>query len=144
MKLGFTGTREGMTEAQRREVAELLQTLNPSEVHHGDCVGADAEVDLAAVLFTSARRVIHPPESPTLRAWCLSEDMREPKPYLARNRDIVNETDSILAAPKGKQYRAAGTWFTIGYAKKQGKPVTIVYPDGSIETIEPEASEVKG
>jgi len=37
--------------------------------------------------------------------------------------------------PKGKveEWRGSGTWATIRYARKVGKPVTIIYPDGEIQ-----------
>ena len=43
MKLGFTGTRRGMTSDQQIRVTLLVAELGPKEAHHGDCVGADAE-----------------------------------------------------------------------------------------------------
>lgn len=46
MVIGFTGTRHGMTNAQRDTVLKLLsEKLTPSSAVHGDCVGADADFD---------------------------------------------------------------------------------------------------
>jgi hypothetical protein len=44
--IGFTGTRHGMTPAQRHAVSQLIAELAAGAAftaHHGDCVGADAE-----------------------------------------------------------------------------------------------------
>lgn len=43
MKIGFTGTRYGMTASQKEEFARLINSLNVTEFHHGGCVGADEE-----------------------------------------------------------------------------------------------------
>jgi uncharacterized protein YyaL (SSP411 family) len=43
MVVGFTGTREGMTDAQQASVLRLLLELDPHGIHHGDSVGADAQ-----------------------------------------------------------------------------------------------------
>lgn len=45
-RLGFTGTRRGMTDAQKTRVAQ--ESAPFAEVHHGDCVGADADRPEAA------------------------------------------------------------------------------------------------
>jgi predicted Rossmann fold nucleotide-binding protein DprA/Smf involved in DNA uptake len=59
---------------------------------------------------------------------------RPEKPYLARNRDIVLETIALIAAPAEplEQIRS-GTWSTVRFAKKQGKTVILILPDGTIE-----------
>jgi predicted Rossmann fold nucleotide-binding protein DprA/Smf involved in DNA uptake len=59
---------------------------------------------------------------------------RAEKPYLARNRDIVLETIALIAAPAEPQERIrSGTWSTVRFAKKQGKTVILILPDGTIE-----------
>jgi hypothetical protein len=40
--VGVTGTREGITVWQEAVVTRLLQEMPYLELHHGDCVGADA------------------------------------------------------------------------------------------------------
>jgi hypothetical protein len=132
MKLGFTGTREGMRGLQMRAANYFLLAKHPSEVHHGDCVGADAQIQVLAN-GADAKTVAHPPTSKRLRAFCHeANEMREPKDCLARNKDIVDETDHLLAAPKTHiEEPRSGTWWTVRYALKTGKPVTIVWPDGT-------------
>lgn len=131
-RLGFTGTRRGMTDAQKARVAEKSAPF--AEVHHGDCVGADA--DMHAIARAAGQRVVvHPPTDPKLQA-CLTGDVTAPaKPYLDRNRDIVDEADVLIATPAESGPSTGGTWFTIRYAFKLGRPVLIVWPDGTATSV---------
>lgn len=127
-----------MRRDQQIGVATVLRALRPDEsweFHHGDCVGADAEAhDLAIAL--AATIVIHPPTNSLSRAHCKGDDSRAPKPYLDRNRDIVDETDVLVAAPADMtEQPKGGTWYTIRYARKQGRVINIVWPDGKL-TVE--------
>lgn len=129
--VGFTGTRKGMSRGQRDALLTFLKGANQSRkflgavLHHGDCVGADAEANEVADSLGMCT-VIHPPENPKHRAWCEADEYRYRKPYLERNRDIVDECDFLVAAPGGKERRRSGTWATVRYARKQGKQVVIL------------------
>ena len=133
MKIGFTGTRDGMSEAQKQRFVELLAGL--SEFHHGDCIGGDEDSHLIVRQFMPGARItVHPPDNPSRRAFVQDADAyREPAPYLERNRYIVDETDSLIATPVGFDEEVrSGTWFTVRYARQQGRPIKIIYPDGSV------------
>jgi hypothetical protein len=42
MIIGFTGTRYGMTDKQKSSLQSILSKLETiTEVHHGDCIGAE-------------------------------------------------------------------------------------------------------
>ena len=129
--VGFTGTREGMTDAQKATVLEALGHYRAVEVHHGDCVGADADFDKLARQH-GAVVIVHPPEDPRLRAYCTTAVVYPERPYLDRNRDIVDVSELLIATPKedGERYKG-GTWYTIHYARKAGRGVLVVWPDGS-------------
>lgn len=131
MKLGFTGTREGMTIPQRLKVNALLERLQPLEVHHGDCVGSDR--DFHVIVSKRVRTVAHPATGSKLRAFCDADEIREPKPPLERDRDIVNECHGLLATPRFmSEEQRSGTWYTTRYALRCSKPAWIVWPDGSV------------
>lgn len=115
-----------MTERQYNAVHAILPP--ETAVHHGDCVGADAEFhDIAwGMCFI----IVHPPIEDMYRAFCIAPDKTlEPRPYLARNKDIVNQSDILIAAPNTlvEEWRS-GTWSTVRYARKMGKPVIILDP----------------
>lgn len=122
-----------MSEAQALSLQGLLQLLSPSEVHHGDCIGADAQCHEMALRVA----VIHPPSDPKKRAFCTPctpGQMREPKPYLERNRDIVDESELLIACPRQqREVIRSGTWATVRYARSQGKRVWTLYPDGTTQ-----------
>lgn len=132
MHIGFTGTRNGLTEWQIGSLAEILARYSSITVHHGDCIGADEDFS-AMALFVAECIVIHPPNQGRMRAYCNGDEYRPMKPYLQRNHDIVDECDILIACPSGPEVLRSGTWATIRYANKQGKTVYIIMPDGSIE-----------
>ena len=141
MILGFTGTQVGMTELQREALIRVLRVYDITEFHHGDCIGADAQAHESVVTHTSSRIVIHPPADERKRAWCHTKvvattvSVLAPKPYLDRNKDIVNASEGMLAAPRGPEELRSGTWSTIRYARKCSKKVLIVWPDGTEEWV---------
>jgi hypothetical protein len=65
----------------------------------------------------------------------------EPKPYLDRDRDIVDATDLLIATPfhayteAHLNYAAGGTWYTVRYAINRGKPVKLIDPDGTVHDL---------
>ena len=135
MTLGFTGTQRGQTQRQRATVRGLFTELKVTELHHGDCIGSDAQADLDAKRV-GANIVIHPPSDDKKRAFCdysLPVVSREPKSYLERNRDIVDEgIDGLIATPKeASEVRRSGTWATVRYARSVGRRIWIVFPDGT-------------
>lgn len=132
MILGFTGTREGMTTPQLKKLAEILSFLDPSEVHHGDCVGADAQFDELAKNM-GCKRISHPPVNEKLRAFCDCDIILPSMDYHARNAEIVRVSTKIVAAPKSMTDISGGTWWTINFAKIMGKEITIIQPDGEVK-----------
>lgn len=134
MKIGVTGTRNGMNDIQSKNVWEFLVFARFNELHHGDCVGVDEEVaDMAQSL--GVKIILHPPVKTDLRAnFPIFHESREPKSYFARNRAIVDECDLLIVVPMDNEpQKLGGTWYTHDYAKKTGKQTKIFYPDGRIE-----------
>lgn len=146
MILGFTGTQRGQTARQRATVRYLFGELNLRVLHHGDCIGSDAQADQDA-RRVGAMIVLHPPEDPSKRAFCdysLPHEARDPKPYLVRNADIAREgRDGLIAAPKEySEVLRSGTWSTIRRARKLGRRIWIVWPDGTFREENPQQNTV--
>lgn len=133
MKLGFTGTQNGLTLAQRNALRALLNSLPIDEFHHGDCIGADAAAH--GMVVHRAKVYIHPSDRKDKRAFCTGAAVvHRPKPPLDRNHDIYAPVDTMVACPKTTfEERRSGTWATVRHAFKAGKPVTVVWPDGRVQ-----------
>lgn len=128
--VGFTGTRQGMTTKQVAAVAEAMRPFD--WLHHGDCLGADAEAHRIAV-DAGLKTAGHLPISRAMRAFCKFDVIHEPKDYLTRNHDIVDATEAMIAAPKSRaEDLRSGTWATIRYARVRHKWIIIVWPNGAV------------
>ena len=146
MKIGYTGTREGMIEIQFRTFGEVYASMVPwTEFRHGCCPGADEQaVVLVYDMQTEAEVpcVIHAHPSTLVgmlskKAELLSGIIHPKKPPLIRNHDIVNEVDEMIACPKGPEELWSGTWACVRYARKQRKPITIIWPNGNVTEERP-------
>lgn len=130
MILGFTGTREGMTDRQRRGLILILSMsdMEKSVFHHGNCIGADKQAaDTAAGFGWEIHS--HPCNIPFMQAETDADVVYEIKSPHVRNQDIVDACDLLIAAPKSMVASArSGTWDTIRRAYHSGKPVAILEP----------------
>lgn len=138
IKIGFTGTRRGMTRLQKNSLIKFLVNFQVDEFHHGDCIGADEEAHELVDNSETESIQIHPPINSDKRAWCTAKYTKhviwKPKPYIARNHDIVDAIDILIACPgESDEQLRSGTWSTIRYAKKKNKTINIIFPDGSIK-----------
>lgn len=120
-----------MNTNQKRQVELFLKRLHSFEgelaFHHGQCVGADeeaAKIAKALGIWT----VAHPPTDKRYLSKFVSDETREPKDFLDRNHDIVDECDVLLATPKTVEVLRSGTWATIRYGRKTKGPdfVTVI------------------
>lgn len=131
MKVGITGTRNGMNEYQVRMVYQHLKDnyCEGAEFHHGDCVGVDAEAALLAKEI-GYKIIGHPgPNYDNLRAFVKCDESREPKSHFARNRNIVDICDFLLVVPlQMERQPTGGTWYTYDYAVKKNKMFLVIYP----------------
>lgn len=136
MKVGFTGTRKGMTDPQVLSLSNVfgrLKELKASEFYHGCCVGADSHAADMADSF-GFRIIGHPSNIQSLTCQAairLCAFTAPPAPPLARNRAIVDFTDILIACPEGPETLRSGTWSTIRYARKLGRRIIIVWPNGT-------------
>jgi hypothetical protein len=143
MRIGFTGTRLGMTDKQKEVIGEALEwALEITEVHHGVCVGADEEFHSLAVEL-GIPIVGHPPSEVVYLAKIPDEEFEHsfrPKKYLVRNREMVDVCDMIYAAPKEyAEVLRSGTWATVRYTIAKEKPVGIVFPNGELKVMSKES-----
>lgn len=142
MILGFTGTRKQPTMKQARRFRIFLSDNDSDidEFHHGGCDGSDLMAHRLALWYFMPV-VVHPPIKETFLAFeCLEPHpnvtVLERKPYLARDRDIVNvPIDCLFATPDGPRRPHSGTWYTIDYAIYRHVPVVICWPDGQIKKV---------
>ena len=139
MRIGFTGTRRGMTQWQMQQLEKVLAWLTISaamqgetrQFHHGGAVGADTQADGIAFAYCCGVTV-HPCPG-VVASWIIrgvaqfnghDVEMEEVFDPLVRNRHIVYAVDVLIAAPFGDvEVARSGTWATIRYAQLRGIPV---------------------
>lgn len=150
-RVGFTGTREGLTDPQATALATLLKAMWPfKELHHGVCVGADEQAHLTVRelfgrhVFKGAGREIFP--GPQIHGWpptvtkFLSEkalhdlDVAHPaKDFKARDREIVWRCQGLIACPRTPhELHRSGTWYTVRQAAACLRPIYLIRPDGQV------------
>jgi len=137
VKAGVTATREGLSPEQRRSMTIAMAVPGITELHHGDCIGGDADAHGIAENL-GLRIVVHPPVAARYRAWTHGDETREPLPYLERNHAIVDVVAVLFAAPSSAiERRRSGTWATIRYAREVGRRLVIVFPNGEVQIENP-------
>lgn len=140
MIIGFTGTRQGMTDLQKDTLHLLLKRrYQPGdEFHHGNCMGADEEAALIAKEI-GYKTIAHPSNLVSWTSSYISDLTLDPKPPLERNRDIVDVCDELYAAPKldakPKVLAGQGTWYTVNYAEQIKKPIYRLKRDTESEQL---------
>jgi hypothetical protein len=140
LHIGFTGTQRGMTEPQLRHIETLLEAVGRSHaagrkfLHHGDCVGADAQAHWLSLRIGYAIH-LHPPSNPAKRAWCRGwRHCEVEQPYMVRNQAIVDWCSVLLVTPSGLEENQprSGTWATVRRARRKGIPIHIIQPSGLV------------
>lgn len=137
--VGFTGTRDGMTEPQYKAVHKLFTQhyRSFSKGMHGVCKGSDKDFDDLCKMFNVKRHGLPGKgkvPDPDLRADCDCEIMDEERPHLTRNKIIVDSCDFMIATPPTKEPQdRGGTWWTIKYAWKVNRAIWVIAPDGSMK-----------
>lgn len=140
VKIGFSGSRFGLSDMQKNILRHVVGD-KCGEFHHGLCVGGDADAHDIVREFKDFWKIIgHPPANSSLRANRICDELRPEKPYLMRNKDIVDETAFLIGMPKQQSPETGGTWYTINYCRKQlvlhpEKAGMIILRDGTIGNI---------
>jgi hypothetical protein len=129
MRVGFTGTRHGMSAAQLDQLGFVLGLLmmsspRPIMFDHGDGPGVDGRPSADAQAAQLAERygfvpAPHPVEQAENETWASAA--------LRRDRVIAATCDVLVAAPRrdAEEVRS-GTWATVRYAREAGKPVVML------------------
>jgi hypothetical protein len=138
--LGVTGSRNDPSDIQKEllyhELLGLRHDHDMQFLHNGGCIGAD-EYLVRMAYFLGYNVITHPPVNTKFASRLIpniASEIKEPKEYLVRNRNIVDATDYLLAAPSTQsEILRSGTWATIRYARKLSRPMSIIYPDGTVE-----------
>lgn len=137
-KIGFTGTRNGMSQEQIDAFKEIIKSKKSKEFHHGMCVGSDKQAHDSVrkmydiVISQDIKIVGHPPTFKKFMAECDCDIFMKPHDYLTRNKNIVDETDMMIATPDCKEKVRSGTWSTVRYARKQHKKIYIIHKNGRV------------
>ena len=134
--IGFAGSRRGLTDGQRWLVRQVFGSFDAFELHHGDCVGADAEAHAIAEELGCRHIHLHPPVEEKLRAHCEARQdpdwmmwVHDPLPYLKRNRAIVDAAELVVVCPaQSFEVLRSGTWATYRYAVRRKKPTVLITP----------------
>lgn len=135
--IGITGTREGCNAAQLSELRERLVRLRATDyprtttLHHGDCVGVDAEAhEIALELGMTVE--CHPPNEPRHRAYTTGwHTLWREQSYRMRNMAIVEACDILLAVPERPESTAgkSGTWMTVRMARARHVKTVVIKGD---------------
>jgi hypothetical protein len=139
--LGYTGTRLGMSAAQKERLERILSSkewglTDILHFHHGDCIGSDEQAHDIARLYNWFIEG-HPCTLNRLRAWCVCDRTHHPLPPLERNRRIVDKASFLIATPaETREVIRSGTWATVRQAVRVGKgeACMVIFPDGSVKT----------
>lgn len=138
-KLGFTGTRHGLSGDQREGLVEYVRKLAPHKAAHGDCVGADAEFHQILREFAPNCEIhIWPSTFDKMRAFCEGDVMYEPGRALERDKYIVKFSNYFVGCPPTDfEVQRSGSWATLRMArnrlnKKLLSEVTVFFPTAGI------------
>ena len=147
MKVGFTGTQDDLSVAQFDLLTDVISELSEmKEAHHGCCVGADQTFNtMVKFIWNDVITHGHFPDDNKKVAHLSVDVEHDPEPYLVRNHNIVDACDILIACPKTlKEQLRSGTWATIRYARKVGKPIAILWKDGKYTYDENKSARQSG
>jgi hypothetical protein len=128
-----TGSQTQTVDIQCNKAYYFLADLRDKYVwlRAGDCVGRDYQVSWMWKNFGGYVHG-HPPLNSAKRTFFPFDTQEDPLPYLERNKKMVDNSELLLALPIGVETLRSGTWSTVRYARKLGKPIVIIWPTGSI------------
>lgn len=140
--IGFTGSRLGKTAESDKAFRAFLAVAQPAVFRNGLCIGWDGQaVRIVREMFPTFKIIGYPGRGMNDvadirpdRDWAAQEmcdEVMVEQSHFARNRAIVNACERMIACPASKVMTSGGTLYTINYAKKTGRPMAIICPDGT-------------
>jgi hypothetical protein len=146
--VGLTGTRGGMTLEQAATAAAWFAERHGQirELHHGDCVGVDAEIhDMIREVDPRVWIVGHPPTDGKMRAGCECDQTRSPRASAECIRYVAGESAVVLALPaRSREQTSDPVWRAVAYTRNIRKRVDLILPDGTlVENYAGPGSELK-
>lgn len=139
--LGMTGTRDGMTEAQKTTCLKLFLEFKPDIYIHGCCQGADQDFHHLIIKTTLGKKcpqIEGYPASIWQEQWAADQQFHHlHKGYTYKERDLIIATRSkwFLGFPRGyEEELRSGTWMTLRMRRKLNKSFIIVLPNGTPTT----------
>lgn len=147
--IGFTGTKQGTTEAQRERLSDVIDEAardhDAMVAHHGMCKGADinfhvlVRLDYPDAVIHGWPGVNREGRSPT-RGDCQVDVLHPEMWYIDRDEEIVREvleangSGLMIACPRGHvEEQRSGTWTTVRRARDAGVELLLVFPDGMVQ-----------
>jgi hypothetical protein len=131
-----TGSRQGPTDAQKETFILLRGQMAYAHMRNGAAEGWDR---FAATHWSMGDCEFWPSNSDQeywARKFVSGSEVHRVhaiRAPLDRNRTMVNESHGVIAAPMSSaEVMRSGTWATIRYARKAGKPVLVIWPNGEI------------
>lgn len=130
--VGFVGVRGGLTYAQFRALSRILidrdlpgAVSGVEAIVHGADGWGDGDFDRIARWMTP---------TPQLVIVGRAGEGGPPASAAARNRAVVNACDLLLACPPvAVEETRSRTWAAVRYARRVGRPVVLLYPDGTVD-----------
>lgn len=147
MNVGFTGSREGMTDIQREKFTQLIQELKPDRFIQGCCIGSDEDATVLVNYLRPACVIVGRPgksakggdnEFLSQKALSLCHWVMDTKPHFARNRDIVADSNVVIGTPcfcPINKDSMGGTAMTLNHSIKNGRKTFIICPEGKVTEI---------
>lgn len=118
--LGFTGSGDGLTHAQKESLKALVaeEQFSGYSSLHSNGVGADQEFEAIARARGLAKQVTDSPQT-----------------KIQKNNEVVIRSSVLIAAPSDEgffRFSGSGTWDTVQYAWKTGLLVILIWPSGKV------------
>jgi hypothetical protein len=138
MRIGFSGSRNGLTDAQRGVLLTLLRQYGPGDWFiHGGEKHADAEAHFIARNQLMRVKVWPSDMKNTQAEFPDAVEVMAAMPPLKRNSYIVvDNLDHLYACPRSPvEVMRSGTWSVVRRCRKQLVDHSIILPDGHVDTF---------